>query len=493
MFFLRFLRDKYFELIILFFILIFWQVAAVKLDPDFGWHIRIGQLILENGLPKTEPFSYAAVNYAFTDHEWLLNITLAKLLPLLKYWGLAFIFALIAICALLINVSNIKRKWVFLPFVLSAVSLLPFSGVRTQVITWFFVSVVIKFVLNDKLWNKWRFVLPILFLIWANLHGGFMLGLLIIALEIINKMFKKKKILFSDILVFILCVIITLINPFGFSLWKLVWLTASDNSLKETIAEFSSGLYYPNLIFWFFFAFSVVLIWRYKNKFSFFEILLYLLFFAMGLSSVRNIPFWIIISFPMTAKGIGWFYEEVKHFKEKKLRFKKAFNFLTILVFTVSAVMLVIILESSYLLSERSIYPVDAIKYLEIHNTKGEIFSIYDWGGYLDWKLKNKKVFIDGRLAGQTNVFKEYQDILNGKTEFKKIARKYNIDTVLVTLPQEKNKKKTFLKDLNEWLSNIISKSDKKGKYPDIYTQLKNDNWVEVYKDKVAVVYRRKT
>jgi hypothetical protein len=87
-------------------------------DHDFGWHIRMGQLILAKGIPATDPFSYTMPSYPFVDHEWLADILLVQLYPIIGYPGLGVIYTFIAVAALLLQwrVVRINRRFAFIPF-----------------------------------------------------------------------------------------------------------------------------------------------------------------------------------------------------------------------------------------------------------------------------------------------------------------------------------------------------------------------------------------
>ena len=59
-------------------------------------------------------------------------------------------------------------------------------------------------------------------------------------------------------------------------------------------------------------------------------------------------------------------------------------------------------------------YPVQAISYLQAHPPQGPIVNYYLWGGYLNWKDPDLKVFVDGRadIFEYSGVFKDYLDLL---------------------------------------------------------------------------------
>ena len=79
-----------FFLAIAFNFILSWVRGTFMLDPDFGWHLRMGQIILQTGIPATDPFSYTMQSYPFVDHEWLTNIGFSYLHPLIEIPGLAF-------------------------------------------------------------------------------------------------------------------------------------------------------------------------------------------------------------------------------------------------------------------------------------------------------------------------------------------------------------------------------------------------------------------
>jgi hypothetical protein len=147
-------------------------------------------------------------------------------------------------------------------------------------------------------------------------------------------------------------------------------------------------------------------------------------------------------------------------------------------------------------IDESHFYPTKAVSYLSTHIPKGNLFSYYDWGGYLILHLPEKKVFIDGRMPSwkqdphpgeSENVFKEYREILGGTYPVKKAIKKYGITTFLLPAEEtdeEKEKKKNL-----KFLENLFKTSKKT---VDIYEQLRRAGWKIVYKDDLAAIYQKK-
>jgi hypothetical protein len=80
-------------------------------------------------------------------------------------------------------------------------------------------------------------------------------------------------------------------------------------------------------------------------------------------------------------------------------------------------------------------YPVRAVSYLQAHPASGPIVNYYLWGGYLNWKDPNLKVFVDGRadIFEYSGVFKDYLSLLMLEDP-ESILDKYKAHYVLLPL-----------------------------------------------------------
>ena len=84
--------------------------------------------------------------------------------------------------------------------------------------------------------------------------------------------------------------------------------------------------------------------------------------------------------------------------------------------------------------AETSEFPARAVAFLQQHPPAGPIFNLYDWGGYLIWKLyPTTPVFIDGRadLYG-ADLFHDFADVYQFKGRWQQILHRWHIQTVIV-------------------------------------------------------------
>jgi hypothetical protein len=436
------------------------------LDPDFGWHLRMGELILQKGIPLTDPFSYTMSSYPFVDHEWLLNVLISIGVKSVGIYGLALIFALIFISALFLAIPKQFKNYSTLPLALAGGAMLGFTGIRTQVVTWFFLALLLKVIFDESLWKKWKLFIPLIFILWVNLHGGFAVGIVILFLIFIFKSWQNKKFELGYFGITLFSVILTFVNPYGPRIWWEIWQQISDGNLKWHIAEWSPGFFDTDIALLALFALSFSFLLRYKAKIGKIPVIIYLFLLLMAVSALRQIPLWALSAVFVVSAAIKLLMAEVGNNKYARERLKKATKILFVIIFVVFVFEIITSILGVLGLSEQKYYPAKAVVYLSRQNfVNGNLFTLYDYGGYLIWKLPNRKVFIDGRMPSwrrdgifpnESNyAFKDYLKMLGDEGYFMQMVEKYNIHYVLLSNPLLNNKK---LSPLAAKLENITEK-----------------------------------
>lgn len=180
-----------FDALLLFFIV---NLALQPLvEPDFGWHLRTGLDLLANGwrMPVTDPYSHTMPEWPWVEHAWLTDGILAvvyRVLGSVGGLGVIIVFAVVIVGAFLLSASTAQasRTVRFLSVAIVAWTALPFLGARIQMITLLGLALVLW------IWFRYQrglfgslWALPPLFLLWANLHGGFIAGLFSVGLLLV--------------------------------------------------------------------------------------------------------------------------------------------------------------------------------------------------------------------------------------------------------------------------------------------------------------------
>lgn len=441
-------------------------------NNDFGWHLKTGELIIhEKQIPYFDLFSYSMPDYKWVDYEYLFQIIIGIIYKFFGVYGISAFFGVLNSFLFIFLFPRIGSFFNFpLPlrhifgfllfFILS-----PANGARPSIFTWiFFILVFLIFKSRKKLWT-----LPVIFLIWANLHPGFPVGLILLmflsGIEFLEKGFNKPphKYIFSNgiinytqkqpfthstsstdflcggkkiAFIFLLSVLATFINPYFYNLHLSILNVLTDSFAKLYILEWHPlsikeffGLYYIIFSLLFF----IVLFFTKPVKGEFVYLAVSLLFFAYGFTSFRSAPFFIFISFSVIFNRLKDLV--IINDLNNVLSRKKVSVF--ILVILTPFVFLKFYLFP-FEVQENRKYPVKAVDYLKNNINYNNIFNYYDWGGYLIWKIPEKKVFIDGRMpewkTEEKSILKEYAVISNLKDGWDTKINNYKIDTVFLPI-----------------------------------------------------------
>jgi hypothetical protein len=480
------------------------------IDPDFGWHYRIGEFILAHGIPRTDIYSYTMPDFPYVEHEWLTDIGMYVFYQKVGYYGLACAYTLIAIVTLYIlhqqtlsrsvpvqqiltGGPNDELSWLSLiPILFTGEIFILYGGVRDQVIPWLLAVLILWICNTRKEWKYTRYLIPIIMTLWANMHGSFPFGIVITAISVITRGIKAKQIemhsvpiqpkrmgermhLWQDTLVLILCGIATLINPYTWHLWVEVWREEFMTSWHWTILEWEPTFFVIIYSFVFFLPISLILIWLYRREYSFFLLLLYSVSLLMALSAQRHVPFWADTAFLLTTEGLGHLQKQLQPSPGGEKSYHQIY--LILLLITIAGVGLDVWYTPPNL---HVVSPEKAIQYLQTHKVKGHLFADYNWGGDIIWHLPGVKTFVNGQMPSwqfstknsheSTNAYQEYQDILLGKEPFPFAVRKYDIGTILWPSMGKQLKDQKMLR----WLQAI-----------------RNAGFKKVYQDNIAVIYEK--
>lgn len=496
----------------LFFLLVitflFIRKGLIGLDPDFGWHLKSGEYILSSGFPQTDPFSYTMPSFPFIDHAWGTSVLIAYFLPIIGVVGLSILFSLVSIATLmLITLSEIEKgnidlrkgvnQFIFSPIALISLALFfPFFFIRAQVFSWLLWAVFLVVFLHKSIWNKYKYVLPVLFIIWVNLHGGFAIGIFSLVIYVLVRTVQRN-IRISDFLVVGASIVATFLNPYGVSIWEEVFMTVSSPLLRTNIGEWKSLFVSPDLVVFCFMTFSTVCIGKYWKKFQIDHLFLFSFLLVQSVISLKNIPFWALLAVPMTAQSLRYFYKEVVAIPHGKERFQMAEKILLKIFLCMFVIEIYFGMHSAYEIREEHFYPEKAILYLKENSPNGEVFSEYGWGGYLIWKYPEKKVFIDGRMAiwrrrsapenELPNAFETYVNIGKGEESYRDVFEKFNVSTVLWPKGQDKKQADVQIEKITNFLEKLLGEKNDF----DFLESLEENGWEKVYEDDLAVIFQK--
>jgi hypothetical protein len=156
-------------------------------DGDTSWHLAAGKLILENwSVPDSDPFSYTFKGQPWVAHEWLAEVLMAAAYAVGSWSGLALLFGA-AMGTLLLIMGLELRRWLALRHMVIVLVpvllvLVPFTLARPHVLAWPLLAGWTILLLRAREAGRapplpWA----LLMIAWANLHGSFVMGLVLTA------------------------------------------------------------------------------------------------------------------------------------------------------------------------------------------------------------------------------------------------------------------------------------------------------------------------
>jgi hypothetical protein len=159
-------------------------------DPDLWGHVRFGQNILRAGaVVRTDVYSYQTAGQEWINHEWLSEVVFAAVYDATGPTGLIALKAAAGVVILVAAYIHMRRRGLTAlgATILLAVLCVPLrmglGTIRPQLFTYvFFLSVLLLIERATPRRECWLWPAPVVLAVWANLHGGVLAGLGLVAL-----------------------------------------------------------------------------------------------------------------------------------------------------------------------------------------------------------------------------------------------------------------------------------------------------------------------
>ncbi len=400
---------------------VFFMASREIVDPDFWWHLRTGQHIVETrSIPRQDIFSYTLPDRPWITHEWLTEVLMFGVYSILGQPGLIVTFAAIITGAFALVYLQCPGRPYLAGFVviLAAITSAVTWGVRPQMLSLLMCAVFLYILYAFRAGRrKYIWLMPPLMALWANLHGSFPLALILPSVCIlgatITNLFAsnvEQKVAWSDIRQLVIATLLTalaaLINPNGIQLLIYPFGTLGSPAMQAYIMEWFSPDFHqiqfqPLALFILLIVVALGLSRRTPSATDF----LFLAGFGYAsLRSARLIPYFAIVAAPVLAaqllygwQGSRWSARFAVGPARRGARYPLLNWLLLALVILGGAVKVQLTLRGNEE-AQKEVFPVEAVDFMEGQGITGNMYNLYHWGGYLIWRLyPDQKVFIDGR------------------------------------------------------------------------------------------------
>jgi hypothetical protein len=474
-------------------------------DGDTGWHVRTGEWILANGrVPREDMFSFTKPGQAWYAWEWLWDVCFAWLY---HHGAMASVVAasILVLCVTFALLYRLTLRHCSNPFLAIGATILACACsalhwlARPHLFTLLFV--VILLMILEQVYEgraRWLLVTPILMVLWSNLHGGFVGGLIIlagfVAGEAARAVFametEERRIALQRAKWFgaagLASAAATLVNPYTYHLHAHIFRFFSEPYHLQNIVEFQSISFHETAALYLECALllgALSAAWLVVKHRNFVPLVLIVGWGHLALFSARNIPLFGIIAAPFIAQALeemlhslecarlaAWVRQVAAGFRETAAEFGQIDGQWRIHAASAAVVAVLAILLASPAATGKlkpeydpKHYPSQALSLLRA-DPDSRIFTDDEWGDYLIYQLyPAHKVFVDGRSDFYGQEFEQkFLDLMNVKYDWQQYLDQYKVDTIVLspTTP----------------LASTVKESS---------------HWRAVYDDKVAIVFRR--
>jgi hypothetical protein len=385
---------------VLFFLIIVLAAALSPMASDTWWQLRAGgDMWTSRHVLLTDTYSYTAYGAFWPNHEWLSQVIFYGLyslggLPLLSLFTAAVIAAAWGITWRLSSGPPLQRLLILLP------ALVPASehwAPRPHAFSLLFLPLAVLLVTR----RRYVWLVP-LFWLWANCHGGVVLGLVVVAAALAAAWLFEPGAFVKIALVFAGCLAAATMTPLGVSFWIEIPRSLArirQYPLDEWLAPRLTEI--PLAPFWIIAAVfcGLVLIrrgrWRDTSSRQLAILCLpALVILPLALSAVRNVGPFLMLAAPAVS---GLMPPGFASALTNRRRPQRAIPNLALMTFACLAVAITIGVAYRRQIRHLAWTPLPEASLAALRQCPDNLYNRYDEGGFLIWFAPGRRVFLDGR------------------------------------------------------------------------------------------------
>jgi hypothetical protein len=429
-------------------------------DCDTGYHIRAGEYMLKTlSVPKQDIFSFTTPPLPWTAHEWLSEVIMALIHKGSGLTGIVifFSFVIAATYYLLFRMLRIHKG-----NILVAAAIVTLVIASSQ-IHWLarphifsLLLTVVWYGLLDKYQGSGNkrdlYFLPLIMLLWVNLHGGFIIAFVLIGIYLTGYFFKfvtsageekreyRSKAGFLAMITSF-CLLTSLVNPIGYHILLFPFRLASNKFIMDNVSEFISPNFHDPMVFTYFLLLMIAVFALSGKGLNIVELMLIILFTYMALYSARYIPLFGIVSAPILTDRADELLKGSRgrlagFFKKRSERVVAVDSASRGCLWPVIAVLAVVIAVAAGKISysfDKAAKPVAAVEFLKKEHLTGNMFNNDEFGDYIIYAAwPEYRVFFDGRsdMYGVKRM-KEYFKVSRVEAGWKDVLKKYDMTWII--------------------------------------------------------------
>jgi hypothetical protein len=267
---------------------------------DLAYHLRAGGQILDGGgIPRTDTWTYTAVGLPWLDQQWGAQAILAAIYRVAGWTGLVvlraalvgLLFGLLFLACRLRGADLRRAAWLTLAaFFVSAVAL----ALRPQLFGMVLLAGTLVVLAGRHRWPRLLWFLPVVVAVWANLHGSFFLGPVVIGLAWLEDVHDRVPAARRTLAVAVVAALAAFVNPFGVEVWSYAVGLSTNSEVTARITEWqpTSLRVIPGILFFGSALAVAALVARRAGAVSWATLAWLGVFFVIGAYAIRGVAWW---------------------------------------------------------------------------------------------------------------------------------------------------------------------------------------------------------
>lgn len=413
---------------------------------DVWWQLASGRYILSHHvIPTVDVFSLTCRGRPWIDYEWLYQILLflsykVAALPGITLFKIGWIAAVLAFVGGRLRDASLPTLGVVMASATVFTACMAGWTERADLLSLAFLSALLFSLERVRRGlaspqSLWYWVA--LNGLWANLHPAFIVGFVVVWLYAIEFV-RAGQWRMNQAMVWALCMMfITLVNPYGLHLWKLIFRALTLTTLVVDQTEHMPPPWTHMKVFWLALILHALLLVRALQRHIKVPWFVWILSIGFGYEAARNaryVPFFMITAFPFAVESAfqGWRRTLKDTLWERPISYVGVTaTFLLLLVTQLPRVGFGIKSDN---------VPSAACDFIAAHRLEGRFYNDFEFGSYWIWRFAGSPaVFVDGRspmVEGYAELRREIRGAQGGPPQgWQQFLKKYGITGALIRVP----------------------------------------------------------
>jgi hypothetical protein len=438
-----------------------WAVLAVLLpivgtlianmsSVDLAYHLRAGDEILGGAIPRTDTWTYTATGLPWLDQQWGAQAILAAVYRVAGWTGLVILraalvgtlFGLLFLACRIRGADLRRAAWLTLAaFFVSAVAL----ALRPQLFGMVLLAATLVIIAGRNRWPRLLWLVPVIVAVWANLHGSFFLGPVVVGLAWLEDLHDRRPAAWRTLVVAVVAALAAFVNPFGVEVWSYAAGLSTNSEVTARITEWqpTSLRIVPGMAF-FGSALAVATILARRPAVVSWPTLAWLgVFFVIGAYAIRGVAWWPLGA----AYAIAGLVASAPSEARAAVRSSRGSSRINVAIVVALVVVGIILLPVWRSIDPGLRAPVGVVGHAppgvtaalrDVGRSGDRLLNPQPWGSWFEFALPDMLVAIDSRIeVFPPQVWDDYGAVTGGRVGWETILDRWGVTIIVVPADDE--------------------------------------------------------